>query len=75
MLAVLLGAVVSIGIVAFAMSMILREFQGRWSQIVAALAFDERTFLGGDVRPAVSPRRARMAPARVRLHPSSRAAA
>ena len=75
MLTVLLGALVSIGIAAFAMSVILREFQGRWPQVAAALAFDERAFVSGDVRPAVSPRRLRAAPAPVRHRPSQRAAA
>ena len=75
MLTVLLGALVSIGIAAFAMSVILREFQGRWPQVAAALAFDERAFVGGDVRPAASPRRLRTAPIPVRHHSSRRAAA
>lgn len=75
MLTVLLGALVSIGIAAFAMSVILREFQDRWPQVTAALAFDERAFVGGDVRPAASPRRLRTAPVPVRHHPSRRAAA
>jgi hypothetical protein len=74
MVTVLLGAVVSIGIAAFALSVILREFQGRWAQVAAALAFDERAFVG-ELRPAASPRRARPAPARVPHRPSRRAAA
>lgn len=75
MLTVLLGAIVTIGIAAFAMSVILREFEGRWSQVVAALTFDERTFAGGDFRPTASPRRMRAVPARIRLYSSRRAAA
>jgi len=75
MLTVLLGAIVSIGIAAFAMSVILREFEGRWSQIVAALKFDERSFAGGDFRPTASARPMRPVPARVRQSSSRRAAA
>ena len=71
---VVLGAVVSIGIALLALSVILREFQGRWSQIAAALAFDERAFVG-DVRLTAAPRSARLAPARARYQPYRRAAA
>lgn len=78
MVTVLLGAIVSIGIALFAMSVILREFQGRWHQMSAALAFDERAFIsnfgGGELTPlAVRP--ARLAPARSRPQPRQRAAA
>ena len=77
MLMVLVSAVVSFAIAAFAMLVMLREFQQRWPQITAALAFDR------PVRPTHAPaaavRRAatlRQAwPAPVRLQPSRRAAA
>lgn len=75
MLTVLLTAVVSISVAAFAMSVIMREFQGRWPQIAAALAFDERAFVGGDVRPTAAPRRARPATVQIRRSTSQRAAA
>lgn len=74
MVTVLLGAVVSIGIAAFALSVILREFQTRWSQVVAALMFDERA-VGGDFRPVASSHRMQPAPARVYRHSSRRVAA
>lgn len=75
MLIVLLSAVVSISVAVFAISIIRHEFEGRWSQIAAALAFDERTFVGGDLTPVVSRRQSRPTPARVRLHSTRRAAA
>ena len=75
MLAVLLGAVVSLGIAALAMSIILREFRSHGAQIVAALSFDERTSRGGDFRPTAELRQARLAPVRVRTQSMRRAAA
>ena len=74
MVTVVLGAVVSIGIALFALAAIFREFQGRWAQIAAALAFDERAFVG-DVRPTAARRPVRMVPARARYQPPRRAAA
>jgi len=70
MLTVFFGAIASIAIASFAVAMILREFVGRWPQVMAALAFDERAFGSGDavrspafarqLRPAIrqAPRRA-----------------
>ncbi len=75
MLAVLLGAVVSFGIAALAMSIIIREFRGHGAQIAAALSFDERAFRGGDFRPTAAPRQARLVPVRVRTQSMRRAAA
>ena len=74
MVTVVLGAAVSIGIAMFALSVISREFQGRWAQVGAALAFDERAFVG-EVRPTAARRQARLAPVRVRHQPRRRAAA
>lgn len=74
MLTVVLGAAVSIGIALFALSVILREFQGRWSQVAAALAFDERAFVG-EIRPTAARRQARLVPARARYQQPRRAAA
>lgn len=74
MVTVVLGAVVSIGIALFALSIMLREFQGRWGQIAAALAFDERAFVG-EIRLRAARRQARLAPARVRYQAPRRAAA
>ena len=75
MVTVLLGAIVSLGIAMFAMSVILHEFCGRWSQVAAALAFDERAFVGGDVRRSAAPRRVRPASVRVPHLPLRRVAA
>ena len=74
MVTVILGAAVSIGIALFALSAILRDLQGRWTQVAAALAFDERAFVG-DIRPTAARRPARLAPARARYQPQRRAAA
>jgi hypothetical protein len=74
MMMVVLSAVVSIGIALFAVSAILCEFQGRWSQVAAALAFDERAFLA-DLRPTAARRQARLAPARARYQLQQRVAA
>ena len=74
MVTVVLGTVVSIGIALFALSVMLREFQGRWAQIAAALAFDERAFVG-EIRPTAARQPARLAPARARHQPQWRAAA
>lgn len=73
MLAVVLGAAMSIGIALFALSVILREFQARWSQVAAALAFDARAFVG-EIRPAAARRPARLAPALARYRPQRAAA-
>ncbi len=53
MLTVFFGAIVSLAVASFAVAVILREFAGRWPQVMAALAFDERAFGSGD--PARSP--------------------
>lgn len=74
MVTVVLGAVVSIGIALFALSVLRREFQGHWAQVAAALAFDERAFVG-DVRPTAARRPARLVPERARYQPQRRAAA
>lgn len=73
MVMVVLGAAVSIGIAFFALSVILREFEGRWTQVAAALAFDDRAFVG-DVRPTAARRQTWLAPAQAR-YPSQRRAA
>lgn len=74
MLMVLVSSVVSFGIVAFAALVMLREFQQRWPQILAALAFDPRQASAPiAVRRPAAPRQAWPAP--VRLQPSRRAAA
>lgn len=76
MVAVILSAFVSIGIAAFALAVITREFRGRGAQIWSALMFDEQAFVRGDLTPAVSePRPARVATARVRQSMPRRAAA
>ena len=74
MVMVILGAAASLGVTLFALAVILGEFRGRWPQVAAALAFDERAFVG-ELRPVASPRRLWPAPARVRPRPSWRAAA
>ena len=72
---VLLGAIISFGIAMFALGVMLREFQGRWAQIAAALAFDERAFIPGELRLAAAPRPARQSPVRARHPRPERAAA
>lgn len=74
MLTVLVSVVASVGVAWLALSVIMREFRGHGVQIAAALSFDERSYLGGDFRPA-APRQARLAPARMRTQPMRRAAA
>ena len=58
MLTVFLSAVVSFAVAGIALSVILREFAGRWTQVTSALSFDERAFGADDaVRvPAVARR-------------------
>gem|GEM_PF-3824836 len=75
MLAVILSAIVSVGVAWFALAIVLREFHGRGAQVAAALAFDERAFISGDVRSTAAPRAARLAPARIRRQSTQRAAA
>lgn len=78
MVAVALGTIISAAVAIFALLVVLREFQGRWHQIVAALAFDERAFVTpglATVRPSVAPRSARLVPAPVRRQRQQRAAA
>ena len=75
MVTVGLGAAGSLGGVLFALAVSRREVEGRWPQVAAALAFDERAFVGGELRPAASPRRLRPAMAPARPRSSWRAAA
>jgi hypothetical protein len=75
MVTVVLGAAVSVAVVLFALFVIMREFEGRWPQVAAALAFDERAFVSGEFRPAAMPRRRQAAPVRSRHQASWRAAA
>jgi hypothetical protein len=76
--AVVFGSVVSFAIATFAIMVVLREFQGRWTQLLAALAFDERAFVTpafGEIRRSAAPRQAQLAPAAARRLPTRRAAA
>lgn len=69
MVAVLLGTVVSVGVVLFALSIVLQEFHARWAQVVAALAFDQRAHavpMRASVRRPAASRQ--MWPAPVRVH-------
>jgi hypothetical protein len=59
MLTVFLSAIASFAVAGFALAMILREFAGRWPQVVAALSFDERAFSSGDAARAPAPARTR----------------
>lgn len=75
MLMVLVGALVSFAIASFAMTIMLREFQAHWSQIVAALYFGSphRQVAPAALRQPVALRQRWPAP--VRLHSPRRAAA
>lgn len=75
MLTVFLGAVVSLGIALFGISVILSEVRSRAGQIMAALSFEQRAFLNGDFRPAVMPRQVRLASVRIQPRTARRAAA
>lgn len=68
MVAVILGTVVSVGIILLALSVVLHEVQTRWTQIVAALAFDQRTYAPQTMAPLrrpAAPRQTWPAPVRV----------
>lgn len=76
MVAIMLGAFVSFALTAFAVTVILREFQAYAPQIAAALAFTPAVpsvRVTAGVRRPVAARQAWPAP--VRLQPSRRAAA
>lgn len=76
MVAVVLGSMMSFGVALFALAVVLREFQARWPQVVAALAgteTDDPVTSAAQVRRLAAPRQ--MWPAPVRVQPSRRAAA
>ena len=69
MVAVVLGTVVSVGVILFALGVIFQEFHARRAQVLGALLFDPRAFATPQLRSVRRPAALRQvwpAPVRVR---------